>query len=87
MADDKSFKELIAEQKKTNKLLEAQTRGDEKGANLKASIRNAAGEIVTELLVSKKQAGEHDQTQEQIEKSRKKRDTIAKQENVGDEAR
>jgi hypothetical protein len=87
MADDKSFKELIAEQKKTNKLLEAQTRGDTEGANLKASIRNAAGEIVTELLVSKKQAGEHDQTQEQIEKSRKKRDTIAKQENVGDEAR
>ena len=69
MADDKSFKELIREQKKTNKLLESQAKGDERGANLKASIRNAAGEIVTELLVSSRQARQHDQTQEQIDKS------------------
>ena len=87
MADDKSFKELIREQKKTNKLLESQAKGDERGANLKASIRNAAGEIVTELLVSSRQAGEHDQTQEQIEKSRKVRDTIATKEKVDEDIR
>ena len=51
MAEDKSFKELIEQSKKTNKLLEQQMASDEKGAKVGTSFKNAAGEIITELAV------------------------------------
>jgi len=66
MADDKSFKELIAEQKKTNKLLEAQARSDAEGANLKASIKNSAGEIINDRLIGQTAKQESDQTQVKV---------------------
>ena len=51
MADDKSFKELIAESKRTNKLLEQQMASEDKDAKLGASIKNAAGEIINDQLI------------------------------------
>ena len=66
MADDKSFKELIAEQKRTNKLLEAQARSDAEGANLKASVKNSAGEIINDRLIGQTAKQESDQTQVKV---------------------
>ena len=69
MADDKSFKELIAEQKQTNKLLLQQMASDEKGAKVGTSFKNAAGEIITELAVSRTAKREADETQAVIKKT------------------
>ena len=66
MADDKSFKELIAEQKRTNRLLEAQARSDAEGSNLKASIKNSAGEIINDRLIGQTAKEESDQTQVKV---------------------
>lgn len=69
MAEDKSFKELIAEQKQTNKLLLQQMASDEKGSKVGTSFKNAAGEIITELAVSRKAKKEADETQAIIKKT------------------
>ena len=69
MADDKSFKELIAEQKRTNKLLMQQMASEEKGSKLGTSIKNSAGEIINDVLIGNKQKRESDQTQAIIKKT------------------
>ena len=69
MAEDKSFKELIEQSKKTNKLLEQQMASDEKGAKVGTSFKNAAGEIITELAVSRTAKREADETQAAIKQS------------------
>ena len=69
MADDKSFKELIAEQKRTNKLLMQQMASDEKGSKLGTSIKNSAGEIINDVLIGNKQKRESDETQAIIKKT------------------
>ena len=69
MADDKSFKELIAEQKQTNKLLLQQMASDDKGVKLGASIKNAAGEIINDRLIGSTAKREADETQTAIKKS------------------
>ena len=68
MADDKSFKELIAEQKRTNKLLMQQMASEEKGSKLGTSIKNSAGEIINDVLIGNKQKRESDETQTIIKK-------------------
>ena len=73
MADDKSFKELIEQSKKTNKLLEKQMASDERGSKLGTSIKNSLGEIINDRLVGRLARAEHDQTQEQIVKSAEQR--------------
>ena len=62
MADDKSFKELITESKRTNKLLEQQMASEDKGSKLGASIKNAAGEIINDRLISRTAKREADET-------------------------
>jgi len=69
MADDKSFKELITESKRTNKLLEQQMASEDKGSKLGASIKNAAGEIINDRLISRTAKREADETQAAIKKS------------------
>ena len=69
MADDKSFKELIAESKRTNKLLEQQMASEDKGSKLGASIKNAAGEIINDRLISRTAKREADETQAAIKQS------------------
>ena len=69
MADDKSFKELIEQSKKTNKLLEKQISSEERGSNLGTSIKNSAGEIINDVLIGNKQKRESDQTQAIIKKT------------------
>ena len=69
MADDKSFKELIQEQKQTNKLLMQQISSDERGSNLGQSIKNSAGEIINDVLIGNKQKRESDETQAIIKKT------------------
>ena len=69
MADDKSFKELIEQSKKTNKLLEQQMASEDKGAKLGASIKNAAGEIINDQLIGRTAKREADETQTAIKKS------------------
>ena len=69
MAEDKSFKELIAEQKKTNKLLQQQMASDDKGSKLGTSIKNSAGEIINDVLIGNKQKRESDETQAVIKKT------------------
>jgi len=71
MADDKSFKELIQEQKQTNKLLMQQMASDEKGSSLGQSIKNSAGEIINDVLIGNKQKRESDETQAVIKKTSK----------------
>jgi hypothetical protein len=68
MAEDKSFKELIAEQKQTNKLLLQQMASEDKGAKLGASIKNAAGEIINDQLIGRTARKEADETQAVIKK-------------------
>lgn len=69
MAEDKSFKELIEQSKKTNKLLEQQMASEDKGSKLGASIKNAAGEIINDRLISRTAKREADETQAAIKKS------------------
>ena len=68
MAEDKNFKELIAEQQRTNKLLQQQMSSGDKGAKLGASIKNAAGEIINDRLIGSTAKKESDQTQTIIKK-------------------
>jgi len=68
MADDKSFKELIQEQKQTNKLLMQQISSDARGSDLGTSIKNSAGEIINDVLIGSKQRKESNQTQAIIKK-------------------
>ena len=68
MAEDKSFKELIEQSKKTNKLLEQQMANEDKGAKLGASIKNAAGEIINDQLIGRTARKEADETQAAIKK-------------------
>ena len=76
MADEKSFKGLIAEQKQTNKLLQQQIVDDNDGSKLGTSIKNSLGEIINDRLIGRLARGEHDQTQEQIVKSAEKRSEL-----------
>ena len=73
MAEDKSFKQLIEEQKKTNKLLMQQIASDAKGSDLGTSFKNSAGEIINDVLIGNKQKRESDETQAVIKKSSEKR--------------
>ena len=81
MADDKSFKELIVQQKKTNKLLQHQIADDDKGSRLGTSIKDSLGEIINDRLIGRLARAEHDQTQEQIVKSAEQRTELDKEHN------
>ena len=76
MAEDKSFKQLIEEQKKTNKLLMQQIASDAKGSDLATSIKNSAGEIINDVLIGNKQKRESDETQAVIKKGNEDSKTI-----------
>ena len=76
MAEDKSFKQLIEEQKKTNKLLMQQMASDAKGSDLGTSIKNSAGEIINDVLIGNKQKRESDETQAVIKKGNADTKTI-----------
>ena len=76
MAEDKSFKQLIEEQKKTNKLLMQQMASDAKGSDLGTSIKNSAGEIINDVLIGNKQKRESDETQAVIKKGNEDTKTI-----------
>ena len=76
MAEDKSFKQLIEEQKKTNKLLMQQIASDAKGSDLGTSFKNSAGEIINDVLIGNKQKRESDETQAVIKKGNEDSKTI-----------
>ena len=76
MAEDKSFKQLIEEQKKTNKLLMQQIASDAKGSDLGTSFKNSAGEIINDVLIGNKQKRESDETQAVIKKGNEDTKTI-----------
>ena len=76
MAEDKSFKQLIEEQKKTNKLLMQQIASVAKGSDLGTSFKNSAGEIINDVLIGNKQKRESDETQAVIKKGNEDTKTI-----------
>jgi hypothetical protein len=69
MAED--FQKLIEEQRKTNKLLEQQARDNAKGDDLRTSVKNSAGEIINDILISGKAVKESDETQEKLDDIKK----------------